>query len=128
MPHYAYNHLGRDVTVVRGSVGLEPGRHDLVVRFDYDGGPPGSGAGITLEVDGEAVTSGRVPATTAYYFSFDETFNVGVDRGTPVVDDYLPVRNRFEGLIHRVRFDLDPGPGPHDDGEDGRARGAWVHQ
>ena len=35
--------------------------------------------------------------TTAYYFSFDETFNVGVDRGTPVVDDYLPVRNRFEG-------------------------------
>ena len=24
-----------------------------------------------------------------------------------MVDDYLPVRNRFEGLIHRVRFDLD---------------------
>ena len=85
---------------------MAPGRHDLVVRFDYDGGPPGSGADVTLEVDGAAVGSGRIPVTTAYYFSFDETFNVGVDRGTPVVDDYLPVRNRFEGLIHRVRFDL----------------------
>jgi arylsulfatase len=85
-----------------------PGRHDLVVRFEYDGGPPGSGARVTLEVDGSPVGSGRIPVTTAYYFSFDETFNVGVDRGTPVIDDYLPVRNSFEGLIHRVRFDLGP--------------------
>lgn len=125
VPHYAYNHLGRDVTVVRAAVAMEPGRHDLVVRFDYDGGPPGSGADVTLEVDGETVGSGRVPATTAYYFSFDETFNIGVDRGTPVVDDYLPVRNRFEGLIHRVRFDLGHVAVP-DDG--GRERAARVHQ
>ena len=105
---------------------MMPGRHDLVVRFDYDGGPAGSGASVTLEVDGVAVGSGRIPTTTAYYFSFDETFNVGVDRGTPVVDDYLPVRNAFEGLIHRVRFDLDevadPGSG------EGRERAVMVHQ
>ena len=106
VPHYAYNFVGRDLTVVRGGKPMGPGRHDLVARFAYDGGPPGSGADVTLEVDGVAVGSGRIPVTTAYYFSFDETFNVGVDRGTPVVDDYLPVRNRFEGLIHRVRFDL----------------------
>ena len=108
VPHYAYNFVGRDLTVVRGGKPMTPGRHDLVVRFDYDGGPPGSGAAVTLEVDETPVGSGRIPVTTAYYFSFDETFNVGVDRGTPVVDDYLPVRNRFEGLIHRVRFDLGP--------------------
>ncbi|MBZ5737742.1 sulfatase-like hydrolase/transferase [Nocardioides mangrovi] len=106
VPHYAYNFAGRDLTVVRGGKPMLPGRHDLVVRFEYDGGPPGSGAHVTLEVDGAPVGSGRVPVTTAYYFSFDETFNVGVDRGTPVIDDYLPVRNAFEGLIHRVRFDL----------------------
>ena len=62
---------------------------------------------MTLEVDGATVGSGRIPVTTAYYFSFDETFNIGVDRGTPVVDDYLPVRNRFQGRIAKVRFDLD---------------------
>jgi arylsulfatase A-like enzyme len=108
VPHYAYNFVGRDLTVVRGGKPMTPGRHDLVVRFDYDGGPPGSGAAVTLQVDESPVGSGRIPATTAYYFSFDETFNVGVDRGTPVVDDYLPVRNRFEGLIHRVHFELGP--------------------
>ena len=105
---------------------MVPGRHDLVVRFAYDGGPAGSGASVVLEVDGAAVGSGRIPATTAYYFSFDETFNIGVDRGTPVVDDYLPVRNRFMGLIHRVRFDLDAvadaGSG------EGHERAVMVHQ
>ncbi len=126
IPHYAYNNLGRDLTVVRGGKPMTPGRHDLVVRFDYDGGPPGSGAEVSLEVDGARVGSGRIPATTAYYFSFDETFNVGVDRGTPVVDDYLPVRNGFQGLIHCVRFDLD---GVADPGTDeGRERAVMVHQ
>lgn len=126
VPHYAYNFVGRDLTVVRGGKPMVPGRHDLVVRFDYDGGPVGSGADISLEVDGAPVGTGRVPATTAYYFSFDETFNVGVDRGTPVVDDYLPVRNAFEGLIHRVRFDLDEVTDPGTD--DGRQVGVMVHQ
>jgi hypothetical protein len=31
-----------------------------------------------------------------------------VDRGTPVTDDYAPVRNAFSGSIHRVRFELGP--------------------
>ncbi|GAA5141840.1 hypothetical protein GCM10023340_04260 [Nocardioides marinquilinus] len=107
VPHYAYNFVGRDLTVVRGGNPMLPGRHDVVVRFDYDGGPPGSGADVTLEVDSAQVGTGRIPTTTAYYFSFDETFNVGIDRGTPVIDDYPPVRNAFEGLIHRAQLDLD---------------------
>ena len=57
-------------------------------------------------VDGAEVGRGHVPATTAYYFSFDETFNVGRDRGTPVTDDYPPVHNAFTGSIHGVRVDL----------------------
>ena len=126
VPHYAYNFVGRDLTVVRGGKPMTPGRHQLVVRFDYDGGPPGSGADVTLEVDGATVGTGRIAVTTAYYFSFDETFNIGVDRGTPVVDDYLPVRNEFQGLIHRVRFDLaavvDSGT------EEERSRTIMVHQ
>lgn len=126
VPHYAYNFVGRDLTVVRGGKPMMPGRHELVVRFDYDGGPPGSGADVALEVDGAVVGTGRIPVTTAYYFSFDETFNVGVDRGTPVVDDYLPVRNEFQGLIHRVRLDLDAAV---DSGtEEERNRTIMVHQ
>ena len=43
-----------------------------------------------------------------------------------MTDDYPPVRNRFEGGIHRVRFDLadiaDPGT------DDGRGLAVMVHQ
>ena len=38
VPAYAYNFVGRDLTTVRGSEPITPGRHDLVVRFEYDGG------------------------------------------------------------------------------------------
>jgi arylsulfatase len=105
---YAYNCYGRTLTTVRGVCPLEPGEHELVLRFGYAGGPPGDAADVSLLVDGVEVGAGRVPATTAYYFSFDETFNVGVDRGTPVTDDYSPVHNGFTGTVRGVRVDLAP--------------------
>jgi arylsulfatase len=126
MPAYAYNFVGRDLTIVRGDAAIPAGRHELVVTFEYDGGPPGSGAEVTLALDGAPIGSGRIPATTAYYFSFDETFNIGVDRGTPVTDDYQPVHNRFDGEIRRVRFDLGAADGT--DTDEGRERAVMVHQ
>ncbi len=59
----------------------------------------------------DGVVTGRewIEATTAYYFAFDESFNVGIDRGSPVVDDYPPLRNAFTGEIRRVVVDLDEG-------------------
>jgi arylsulfatase len=100
----------------------------LSLEFHYDGGGIGKGAEIRLAADGKIVGKGRVDQTTAYYFSFDETLNIGVDRGTPVTDDYLPVDNAFTGTIHTVRIDL------HDDGHDqnltaaDRQRMALAHQ
>jgi hypothetical protein len=111
---YAYNRYGRDLTTIRARSTLSPGPHEVAMRFEYAGGPPGDGARVTLLVDGDEVGAGVIEATTAYYFSFDETCNVGVDRGTPVTEDYPPVRNHFGGTIHGVRFDLGPAvdPGP----------------
>lgn len=108
-PTYAYNLYGRDLTTVRADRALTSGRHEVRMRFDYAGGPPGDAAWITLTVDGHEVGTGRLAATTAYYFAFDETLNVGVDRGSPVTDDYPALRNAFSGTVHAVRFDLDPG-------------------
>ena len=105
-PHYAYNRYGRDLTVLRAEEPIPPGRHEVVLDFRYDGGPPGSGGIAVLSVDGGAGVRQRIEATTAYYFAFDESFNVGVDRGSPVVDDYAPVRNAFTGTIERVVIDL----------------------
>jgi hypothetical protein len=95
--------------VVRANSVLWPGEHQVVLDFQYDGGPPGSGGEATILLDGGAVGRERIEATTAYYFAFDESFNVGIDRGSPVVDDYPPLRNRFTGEIKRVVVDLDHG-------------------
>jgi arylsulfatase A-like enzyme len=103
---YAYNCYGRDVSVVRATRRLEEGTHEVRMDFEYDGGAPGSGARIALYDGHEAIGSGRLERTTAYYFSFDETLNVGVDRGTPVIDDYPPIDNAFSGAIGWVRIDL----------------------
>lgn len=108
VPQYAYNCYGRYRYTVRAREPLAPGDHELVMRFGYDGGPPGSGADVVLMVDGDQVGAGRLDATTAFYFTFDETFNIGVDPGTPVSDDYPPRRNRFTGRIRQVHFDLAP--------------------
>ncbi len=103
---YAYNTYGRDLTTVRAATPLPAGDHEVRMEFDFDGGPAGSGAAVRLLVDGEEVGSGRITRTTAYYFSFDETLNVGVDRGTPVTDDYPPLDNAFNGQLDRVRIAL----------------------
>ena len=103
---YAYNYFGRTVHRVTAPSALQPGRHEVRMEFNYDGGGVGRGGGVTILVDGEKVADGRVDATIPYYFAFDETFDVGVDRASPVVDDYAPVDNAFTGELISVRFDL----------------------
>jgi arylsulfatase len=125
---YAHNCYGRDLYIVRSDEPIVPGTQELALEFHYDGGGIGKGAEVRLAADGRIVGKGRVGQTTAYYFSFDETLNVGIDRGTPVTDEYRPVDNAFTGTIHTVRIDLD------DDGHDehltaaDRQRMALAHQ
>ncbi len=104
-PCYAYNYFGLDVYKVRGNV-LSAGRHEVRMDFDYDGGGVGKGGTATLHVDAHKVDDGRVQGTIPYYFAFDETFDIGVDRASPVTEDYQPVDNRFGGRLHSVRVDL----------------------
>ena len=122
---YAYNCYGRDLTTIRADRSLEAGRHTLTMDFSYDGGPPGDAAAVRLLSDDTELGIGRIPATTAYYFSFDETFNVGVDRGTPVTDDYAPVRNAFTGSIHQVRIALGPQRPPDKEGRERLSRATY---
>ena len=115
-PVYCHNHCGRR-THVRAPQPLPPGRHELSVRFGYDGGGIGKGGTAELLVDGEQVAEGRIEATVGYPFSMDETMDVGCDRGTPVTEEYAaqPALNRYRGILTQVRVELgedgeDPGP------------------
>ena len=112
---YDYNYFGLAHHTVRATEPLTPGRHEIAVEFRYDGGGHGKGGTAILTVDDVKQCETRVDRTIAYYFSFDETLNVGVDLGTPVTDDYPAVDNAFRGIVHSVRIDLDDDALPPDD-------------
>jgi arylsulfatase len=76
-----------------------------VVRFDfaYDGGGPAKGGKGTLFVNDEKVGEGRIERTQFGIFSADETADVGVDLGTPVVEAIgAEAKSRFSGRIPKL--------------------------
>ena len=88
---------------------LSPGKHTVRFDFKYDGGGIGKGGNGTLLVDGQQVAQGRVERTVRFRFSLDETFDVGEDTGTAVIDDYaeqLPYK--FTGTLTKLTIDLAP--------------------
>ena len=61
----------------------------------------------SLLVDGEKVGEGRIGVTQAGLFSADETADVGIDLGTPVVEAIgAEAKSRFAGRIPKVTVDV----------------------
>jgi arylsulfatase len=87
---YALSNQEKDRVRVGGANQLAPGRHTIRLDFDYDGGGIGKGGTATLFVDDQRTGQVRVPRTVSTRFSLDESFDVGADTGTPVVEDYRP--------------------------------------
>ena len=109
VPAYDYNWLGLQRTSIASTRRLPAGRSTLRLRFDYDydGGGQGQGGTATLFVDDEQVAQGRIPATQSGIFSADETADVGIDLGTPVVEAIgAEARSRFRGRIPKVTVEV----------------------
>jgi len=62
---------------------LAPGAASLTVNFDYDGPGFAKGGKLTLLVNGKPSASDTIPASPPAFFSINETFDVGVDTGSP---------------------------------------------
>ncbi|MEZ5708317.1 MAG: arylsulfatase [Blastomonas sp.] len=88
VPRFVYNKLGLARTVVDWNETLKPGSHKIRLDFDYDGGGLGKGATIRLSVDGEAPITMRMESSIRLLMPLSETFDVGLDTGTPVSEDY----------------------------------------
>jgi arylsulfatase len=85
------------------------GNHVVRFSFTYDGGGVGKGATGTLFIDGNPVAEGRIPRTIGVRFSLDETFDVGEDTGTPVVEDYVDkMPYAFTGTLRKLGVILEP--------------------
>jgi hypothetical protein len=72
---------------------------DHPLEFKYDGGAVGKGGAATLFINNKKVGEGRIEKTILGRYSADETFDIGMDTGSPVSDDYtrpIPRRGRCE--------------------------------
>ena len=106
-PAYAYNYLGLQHFDIAAPEPLAAGKASIRIEFAYDGGGPGKGGKVTLFVNDKAVAEGRVEHTQAGIFSADETADVGLDLGTPVVASVgAGEESRFSGSIPRVTLTL----------------------
>jgi arylsulfatase len=107
VPAYDYNFLGLQRTSIAATRKLPAGKAEVRFQFDYDGGGPAKGGKGTLFVNGEKVAEGRIERTQPGIFSADETADVGIDLGTPVVEAIgAEAKSRFTGRIPKVTVEV----------------------
>ena len=110
VPAYDYNFLGMARDSIVAARPLAPGKATIRFDFDYDGGGLGKGGTGRLFVNGEKVAEGRIQHTQAMIFSADESADVGVDLGTPVVEAVgAEGKSRFTGRIPKVTVEVRDG-------------------
>jgi Sulfatase len=108
---YAFSNQAQHKYRIASNEALSPGKHTIHFDFKYDGGGVGKGGLGTLLVDGKQVGQGHIERTIRARFSLDETFDVGEDTGTPVVEDYADkMPFRFTGTLNKFVIDLTPNP------------------
>ena len=109
---YAYNAFNENRYTVKASKKLPKGK--AVVKAVYKVGEPngkgpdrGTGS-VTLFINGEKVGEGKVDRTQPGLFSVSETFDVGVDMGTPVSKDYTRTKgNDIRDHVTKVIVTID---------------------
>lgn len=107
-PVFLYNLYDLERVRWEGKTPLTSGKHTVVFDFTYDGGGVGKGGVGTLKVDGQEVDSHRIEHTVPFIFQWDETFDIGVDTGTPVDDKDYQVPFAFTGKINKLTLELKP--------------------
>lgn len=107
IPAYDYNFLGMQRSSIAASKPLAPGKAMIRFEFAYEGGGMGKGGTGTLFVNNQKVAEGRIEHTQPMMFSADETADVGIDLGTPVVETIgSEARSRFTGHIRKLTIEV----------------------
>jgi hypothetical protein len=102
---YEYNMLVIERYTARSTQKLAAGKRRIEV--DTTIAKPGTAAEVVLRVDGGEVARATVKRTVPAAFTASETFDVGIDLGSPVSLDYFDRRPfAFNGKINEVRVEL----------------------
>jgi arylsulfatase len=104
---YAFSNQPQHKYRIASGEKLTTGKHTLKFDFKYDGPGMGKGGTGTLSVGGKQVAEGTIERTIPIRISLDETFDVGEDTGTPVVEDYVEkMPFKFTGKLKKVVVEL----------------------
>ncbi len=104
-PTYEYNWFSQQRYKITSSEKLSPGPATVRMEFSYDGGGLGRGGVVTLYVNDKKVGEGRIEKTIFARFSADGTFDIGMDTGSPVSNDYKSP-NPYSGNLRKVEIHL----------------------
>jgi Sulfatase len=114
-PVFLYDNLDMERFRWESDSALTPGKHSIVFDFKYDGGGLGKGGTGRLIVDGHEAVTKKLAHTIPFTLQWNETFDVGVDTGTPVEDKDYQVPFRFGGKINHLTVELKPEIVSHED-------------
>jgi len=102
---YEYNMMIIERYTAKSQEKLAPGKHKIEV--DTTIAKPGAPGHVVLSVDGEEVARTTMKRTVPAAFTASETFDVGVDLGSPVSLDYFDrAPFRFDGEIEKMIVEL----------------------
>ena len=89
---YVYNYLGMTRTVLRSAEQVPEGKSTVSAAFNYTGKFEGD---VELFINGRSVGQTHIPNTIPSTYSIEETFDVGEDTGSPIIEDVyaVPFRN-----------------------------------
>ncbi|MEW2352637.1 arylsulfatase [Spirillospora sp. NPDC029432] len=105
-PVFVYRTFELAVAELAPDLVLDPGPHELKVDFTADSDGIGRGGTLVLTADGTRAAGARLAATPPAIFSIDETFDIGLNTGSPV-GDHPPAFPFAGGEIRRVDIVLD---------------------
>lgn len=103
---YCHNCMG-ELYYVRSTKDVPAGKN-VKLRFEFEKtGQEKFGAGGIgrLYFNDEKVGEGKIPRTVKFMYAVYEGFDIGIDTGTPVTDEYKPGA-RFTSKIEKVMIDL----------------------
>jgi len=102
---YEYNMMIIERSTTRSSEKIAPGKRRIEV--DTTILKPGAPAEVVIKVDGKEAARTTVKRTVPAAFTASETFDVGVDLGSPVSLNYFDRRPfAFTGKIEKVKVEL----------------------
>jgi arylsulfatase len=102
---YEYNMLIIERTITRSETKIATGKRKIEVSETI--AQPGAPADVILKVDDQEVARTTVKRTVPGAFTASETFDVGVDLGSPVSLDYFDrAPFKFDGTIVQVDVEL----------------------